>query len=233
MITPFLDAKKHYVEYLIVSVAAKAFNNTGMVPPVHVEKLWRIHLLETKSYRALEKMVIEKLNSDSPINAGVEHIEHSSLKGDEDSTQQLLMTQTMYTFMSFDFHDERDQQKTVTANQPTKQNNSEGSKSQNDTISERPHDSDKLIDMLKSLDEKDLPNDIRPIHNPSNKSGYKGVRQPKRGVYITYIHYKIKDISVYKGPCLETAGKVYGKSLTFYFYTHLVECTPLTLRLIF
>ena len=221
MITPFLDAKKHYVEYLIVSVAAKAFNNAGMIPPVHVEELWCIHLLETKSYRALEKTVIEKLNSDSPIKAGVEHIEHSSLKASEDITQQLLMTQTMYTFMSFEFHDERDQQKAVTSYQPTKKNNTEESKSQNDSISERSHVSNNLTGILRSLDEKDLPSDIRPIHNPLNKTGYKGVRETKSGVYFATINYKKKDISLYtRGKCLETAGKMFGKSRAFYFCTH-------------
>jgi hypothetical protein len=221
MITPFLDAKKHYVEYLIVSVAAKAFNNSGMIPPVHVEELWCIHLLETKSYRALEKTVIEKLNSDSPIKAGVEHIEHSSLKAAEDVTQQLVMTKTMYTFMSFEFHDERGQQKVVPANQPAKKNNTEESKSQNDSISERSRDSNTLTRILKALDEKDLPSDIRPIYSSSNKTGYKGVREPKSGTYCAAIHYKRKEIPLHtRGQCLETAGRMFGKSRTFYFCTH-------------
>jgi len=43
MTTHFKDAKKQYVEYLIVKVASKAFNTDDMTPHLQVEALWSIH----------------------------------------------------------------------------------------------------------------------------------------------------------------------------------------------
>jgi hypothetical protein len=107
---PFTDAKRAYIEHLIVHVASKALNHnaTSLVTSLPVEALWCFHLFETKSYRRLEQLVIERLNSESPINiSGVKHIEHTAIREDEEdeeiTQERLQMTKSMYRMLILNF----------------------------------------------------------------------------------------------------------------------------------
>ncbi|GFH50338.1 hypothetical protein CTEN210_06814 [Chaetoceros tenuissimus] len=74
MTTPFHDAIKHYVGHLLATIAAK--DVVLLSPPLHVDVLWHGHLLDTKRWRVLEKLVIEKYK-ESGRQTDMEHIDHS------------------------------------------------------------------------------------------------------------------------------------------------------------
>jgi hypothetical protein len=218
MITSFKDVKRQYVEYLIVKVASKAFNKDTM-PSLQVEALWRIHLMETENYRSLEKIIIEKVNSDSPISAGnMEHIEHSSLKtSDMNTNDRLSMTKTMYMFMNFEFHDERDEEmKADAASSHALMEKKKGSILAHNEIETDSEIGDfDIVKRLKTLEMKNVPGDIRPIQSLNNKSGYKGVRRTgtKNSSYFSAILWKGTSHTIYHGTDLEAAGTMFGKSL--------------------
>lgn len=106
--TPFERCKKQYIEHLIVYVASKSINSTDVLPPSQVEALWHCHLVETESYRNLEKVVIDKVNAEFPRpERGLEHIDYSAIKNAENRADRLRMTKNLYSLVGFDFSDEQ------------------------------------------------------------------------------------------------------------------------------
>lgn len=59
----FSAAKSDYVEYLVAVVAGKAIG-VQISPPLHVDVLWHIHILNTELYRnlALDELVLSAYN---------------------------------------------------------------------------------------------------------------------------------------------------------------------------
>ena len=55
----FDDCKIHYVEYLLAAITAYSMNNSlTLTPPLHVDRLWSMHVQETREYRQFEKYVL-------------------------------------------------------------------------------------------------------------------------------------------------------------------------------
>jgi hypothetical protein len=175
--------------------------------------------METENYRSLEKIIIEKVNSDSPISAGnMEHIEHSSLKTSGTNTNdRLSMTKTMYMFMNFEFHDERDEEmKADSASSHALVEKKKGSVLAHNEIETDSEIGDfDIVKRLKTLEMKNVPGDIHPIQSLNNKSGYKGVRRTgtKNSSYFSIIKWKGTSHTIYNGTDLEAAGTMFGKSL--------------------
>ena len=61
--------------------------------------LWTMHLVETKSYRNLEKLVIKKVKEINEDIVQVEHIEHT--KHIHKKTSRVKATRTLYSLLGF------------------------------------------------------------------------------------------------------------------------------------
>eukprot|EP00978_Attheya_sp_CCMP212_P005127 scaffold11322_cov45-Attheya_sp.AAC.4 len=93
---------KDYIQYLIAWVVGKNIG-TRTSPPFHVDALWHIHLLETESYRRLERMIISKVRQVDSTTS-VKHIDHSALNT-EGREERLKATRSLYTLIGFSFTD--------------------------------------------------------------------------------------------------------------------------------
>mmetsp|Transcript_487 Transcript_487/g.678 ORF Transcript_487/g.678 Transcript_487/m.678 type:complete len:320 (+) Transcript_487:93-1052(+) len=99
------NALKDYVQYLIVHLVSQKIK-INTLPPLHVDALWSIHLVETESYRGLEKMVIRKVKEkDNYMNLDLK-IDHSSLLNNNDRQERLGVTQYLYSLIGFEFPDD-------------------------------------------------------------------------------------------------------------------------------
>lgn len=192
---PFTDARKAYIEHLIVHVASKALNNNAkLVASLPVEALWCLHLFETESYRRLEQLVIDRLSSNSPISAcGVQHIDHTALQDDESNTaERLQMTKAMYRLFNFEFLEcpNVSSQADIGLNTFAARG-LEGSSCLSDKRPNRDEknevkdygsklvkkNSEEIKSVLRSLDVRSIPDDIQPIENAENQTGFRGVYQ--------------------------------------------------------
>lgn len=102
----FETVKRQYIEYLIAYVVGSSLG-TKTYPPLHVEAFWRLHLLETKSYRDVEKRVIEKCEEIGMIT--LDHIDHSVVESTTGREDRLKHTKFLYTMvLGFDDFGEDD-----------------------------------------------------------------------------------------------------------------------------
>eukprot|EP00550_Attheya_septentrionalis_P007727 CAMPEP_0198283654 /NCGR_PEP_ID=MMETSP1449-20131203/3224_1 /TAXON_ID=420275 /ORGANISM="Attheya septentrionalis, Strain CCMP2084" /LENGTH=272 /DNA_ID=CAMNT_0043980363 /DNA_START=160 /DNA_END=981 /DNA_ORIENTATION=+ len=106
MKTSFANAKKDYIQYLVALVSADALG-VETSPPLHVDALWHIHILETKSYRAFERLVIEKYKPTH--STSLEHIDHSVVDNTEGREDRLKKTKALYKLMDLIFENEDDE----------------------------------------------------------------------------------------------------------------------------
>lgn len=234
---PFTDAKRAYIEHLIVHVASKALNHnaTSLVTSLPVEALWCFHLFETKSYRRMEQLVIERLNSESPINiSGVKHIEHTALREDEEeeiAQERLQMTKSMYRMFNFEFlectHDSYEEApiglNTFAARRlgssscsPTDckhfdhRHDKDGGCSLEENVN-----SEEIKMMLRSLHVDSIPDEIEPIENVENQAGYRGVNKRKgakgKTVFSAYICLNGKTYHFWSGDSARSAGRLHGE----------------------
>eukprot|EP00978_Attheya_sp_CCMP212_P030768 scaffold114338_cov55-Attheya_sp.AAC.4 len=79
----------------------------GRSPPLHVDALWHSHILETKRYRAFERLVIEKYKSAK--STSLEHIDHSVVDTTEGREDRLKKTKALYELMDLIFENEDDE----------------------------------------------------------------------------------------------------------------------------
>ncbi|GFH50337.1 hypothetical protein CTEN210_06813 [Chaetoceros tenuissimus] len=110
MATPFHDAKKHYIGYLLATIAAESFktiSNIQLSPPLHVDVLWHGHLLETKRWRVFEKLVIEKYK-ESGRQTDIEHIDHSVVDNLSGRKERLQQTRSFYEVLGLEFKNDDD-----------------------------------------------------------------------------------------------------------------------------
>eukprot|EP00550_Attheya_septentrionalis_P008666 CAMPEP_0198294350 /NCGR_PEP_ID=MMETSP1449-20131203/21951_1 /TAXON_ID=420275 /ORGANISM="Attheya septentrionalis, Strain CCMP2084" /LENGTH=259 /DNA_ID=CAMNT_0043994279 /DNA_START=38 /DNA_END=817 /DNA_ORIENTATION=+ len=91
-----------YIQYLIAWVVGKNIG-TRTSPPFHVDVLWHIHLLETESYRRLERLIITKVRQVDSTTS-VKHIDHSALNT-EGREGRLKATRSLYAHIGFSFTD--------------------------------------------------------------------------------------------------------------------------------
>jgi len=119
----FDKTKQQYIEYLIAYVVGSTLGMKTS-PPLNVDLLWHAHLLETASYRKLEKTIIEKINiwrgSGSGSGSGgerstsnnnkiaLEYIDHSVVKNKEGRAERLEYTQNLFSMLGFDAFDTDD-----------------------------------------------------------------------------------------------------------------------------
>lgn len=91
-------AFKDYIQYLVAWVIG---NGLGIktAPSFHVDILWTMHLVETMSYRNLEKLVIKKVKEINEDIVQVEHIEHT--KHIHKKTSRVKATRTLYSLLGF------------------------------------------------------------------------------------------------------------------------------------
>ena len=96
----WITAVKDYVQYLVVWVVGNGLGiNTS--PPDHVDCLWTMHLIDSVSYRKLEKVVIKKVKEINEDIVQVKHIDHS--RKSQKSASRLKATRTLYSFLGFIF----------------------------------------------------------------------------------------------------------------------------------
>ena len=90
-------AVSDYIHYLVAWVIG---NGLGIktVAPFHVDILWCMHLVETVSYRNLEKIVIMKVKDINKDIVLVDHIDHT--KHDKKNSR-IKSTRTLYTLLGF------------------------------------------------------------------------------------------------------------------------------------
>lgn len=103
---------RDYIQYLIVWVMAHT-HGIQTSPPLHVDVMWHLHLLETKSYRYLESIIINKLkeefnkkrdgNKKGVVEViSINHIDHSALNTDG-RKERLERTEKFYSTLGLDF----------------------------------------------------------------------------------------------------------------------------------
>lgn len=108
--TSFYDAQKHYVGYLLATIAADSFqsiNDLQLSPPYHVDVLWHGHLLETKRWRAFEELVIEHYK-ESGRTTDMEHIDHSVVDNLSGRKERLQKTRSFYEVIGLEFRNDDD-----------------------------------------------------------------------------------------------------------------------------
>jgi hypothetical protein len=106
MKTSFTNAKKDYIQYIVALVSADALG-VETSPPLHVDALWHSHILETKSYKVFERLVIEKYKSTH--STSLEHIDHSVVDNTEGREDRLKNTKALYKLMDLIFENEDDE----------------------------------------------------------------------------------------------------------------------------
>lgn len=102
--TPFVDAKNDYVGHLLATIAAK---HVELTPPLHVDVLWHGHLLETKRWRAFEKLVIEKYK-ESGGTTDMDHIDYSLVNKMPGQDERLQVTRNFYELLGLQYNNDVD-----------------------------------------------------------------------------------------------------------------------------
>lgn len=100
IIIPFEVTKRHYIEYLIAYVLEHTRTcNYKTLPPTHVEALWYNHLLQTESYRNVEKMVIDKFKEFTKVDIDLNHIDNSIITDRTERETRRMNTVILYSSM--------------------------------------------------------------------------------------------------------------------------------------
>ena len=97
-------ALSDYIRFLVARVIGIGLGVKAKAP-FHVEILWTLHLVETASYRKLEKIVIAKVKEINEDIVLVEHIDHTKQDKKNDHTKQdkknsrVKATETLYSLL--------------------------------------------------------------------------------------------------------------------------------------
>jgi hypothetical protein len=108
----FATTKRQYVEYLMAYVVGSILG-IKTSPPLNVETLWHIHLLETKSYRLMEGFILKYFHSrfgKEKMTGVGSHIDHSVISSQDGGRPlRLEHTQNVFTILGFDSFQSDDQ----------------------------------------------------------------------------------------------------------------------------
>ena len=94
----FNITKRQYIEYLIAHVVGSTLD-IKTSPPLNVDALWHSHLLETESYRNLEKFIIDKFEEWKDGGIELNYIDHSVVKNREGRSERLKRTKDLYSMV--------------------------------------------------------------------------------------------------------------------------------------
>ena len=84
----FKTTKRQYVEYLIACLVGTSLG-IKISPPLNVDALWHLHVMETKSYRKLERIVVAKFKHWMGDTSIENHIDHSMVENREGGAEKL------------------------------------------------------------------------------------------------------------------------------------------------
>lgn len=118
----FDDCKIHYVEYLLAAITAYSMNNSlKLTPPLHIDKLWKLHVQETQEYRQFEKYVLFIYCQSGRVTSLV-HLDYSNKDSRNRREEQLKQTKSLYEILGLVYintdeekgtNDSNDEQNTI------------------------------------------------------------------------------------------------------------------------
>lgn len=109
--TLFKQGKRHYVEYLVALIASLEEYNKELnplpplqlLPPVHVDTIWHLHILETERYREFEENVLHVYRQNGR-KTDLKHLNYSWVKNDENGRKVLIeWTKAFYKYNNLAF----------------------------------------------------------------------------------------------------------------------------------
>ncbi|GFH52665.1 predicted protein [Chaetoceros tenuissimus] len=125
----FEDCKRHYIEYLLAEITAHSLllvnNSLRIIPPLHVDKLWKLHVQETRDYRQFEKYVLF-IYRQSGRATNLVHLDYSNKDSRNRREERLEQTKSLYQIAGLVF-----------VNSDEEQQVNDGNDMQNISIQER------------------------------------------------------------------------------------------------
>lgn len=107
--TLFDQGKRHYVEFLVALIESLQCNKANafaiqlqLLPPLHVDVLWKFHCLELKRYRIFEENVLTAYG-EHRHNTDLKHLDYCCADDERDKKVRTEMTKNFYTLYKLKF----------------------------------------------------------------------------------------------------------------------------------